>query len=71
MDLKKYLDIKVQYLSGGQRQSLSLIMSSLASPKVLLLDEHPVSIDTPSTPAIIKLNIFLLFIILFSSLKIY
>ena len=56
LDLKKYLDIKVQYLSGGQRQSLSLIMSSLASPKVLLLDEHTAALDPKTSNEVIELT---------------
>lgn len=39
------LDIEVKYLSGGQRQVLSLIMASVNNPKVLLLDEHTAALD--------------------------
>ena len=37
-------------LSGGQRQALTLLMATLARPKLLLLDEHTASLD----PAIAK-----------------
>ena len=36
---------KVGTLSGGQRQAITLLMASLASPKVLLLDEHTAALD--------------------------
>ena len=36
---------KVGTLSGGQRQAITLLMASLASPKLLLLDEHTATLD--------------------------
>ena len=36
---------KVGTLSGGQRQAITLLMASLASPKLLLLDEHTAALD--------------------------
>ena len=56
LDLKKYLDVQVKYLSGGQRQALSLIMSSIANPKVLLLDEHTAALDPKTSNEIIDLT---------------
>lgn len=56
LDLKKYLDIKVKYLSGGQRQALSLVMSSITNPKVLLLDEHTAALDPKTSSEIIELT---------------
>lgn len=56
LDLKKYLDIQVKYLSGGQRQALSLIMSSITNPKVLLLDEHTAALDPKTSNEIIDLT---------------
>ena len=56
LDLKKYLDVQVKYLSGGQRQALSLIMSSVANPKVLLLDEHTAALDPKTSNEIINLT---------------
>lgn len=35
----------VALLSGGQRQSLSLVMATLSAPKLLLLDEHTAALD--------------------------
>jgi len=56
LDLKKYLDIQVKYLSGGQRQALSLIMCSITNPKVLLLDEHTAALDPKTSNEIIDLT---------------
>lgn len=52
LGLEIRLDTGVKYLSGGQRQALTLAMAVLGSPKVLLLDEHTASLD-PSTAATI------------------
>lgn len=56
LDLKKCLDIQVKYLSGGQRQALSLIMSSITNPKVLLLDEHTAALDPKTSNEVIDLT---------------
>lgn len=56
LDLKNYLDVQVKYLSGGQRQALSLIMSSITNPKVLLLDEHTAALDPKTSKEIIELT---------------
>ncbi len=46
---KKMIDLdlnkKVDELSGGQRQKLSLIMAITNKPKILLLDEHTAALD--------------------------
>jgi putative tryptophan/tyrosine transport system ATP-binding protein len=39
------LKAPVGLLSGGQRQSLTLLMATLARPRVLLLDEHTAALD--------------------------
>jgi putative tryptophan/tyrosine transport system ATP-binding protein len=39
-------------LSGGQRQSLALAMATIATPRVLLLDEHTAALD-PRTAEIV------------------
>lgn len=56
LDLKKFLDVEVRYLSGGQRQALSLIMSSITNPKLLLLDEHTAALDPKTSNEIIELT---------------
>ncbi|MBS5822940.1 MAG: ATP-binding cassette domain-containing protein [Clostridium argentinense] len=56
LDLKKYLNVQVKYLSGGQRQALSLIMSTITNPKVLLLDEHTAALDPKTSNEIMDLT---------------
>ncbi|WFD09799.1 ABC transporter ATP-binding protein [Tepidibacter hydrothermalis] len=56
LDLKKYLDTQARYLSGGQRQSLSLIMSCVNDPKLLLLDEHTAALDPKTSNEIMELT---------------
>lgn len=50
LGLEDRLTSKVGLLSGGQRQALTLLMSTLKKPKLLLLDEHTAALD-PKTAA--------------------
>ena len=43
--LENRLKVDTQYLSGGQRQALTLVMAALVKPKLLLLDEHTAALD--------------------------
>jgi putative ABC transport system ATP-binding protein len=52
LGLEDRLSDKVGLLSGGQRQSLTLLMATLNSPKVLLLDEHTAALD-PKTAKLV------------------
>ncbi len=52
LGLEDRMSTKVGLLSGGQRQALTLLMSSLKRPKLLLLDEHTAALD-PKTAAIV------------------
>ncbi|MFO1219674.1 MAG: ATP-binding cassette domain-containing protein [Burkholderiaceae bacterium] len=45
LGLEDRLDTPVSLLSGGQRQSLSLVMAVLGEPDILLLDEHTAALD--------------------------
>jgi putative ABC transport system ATP-binding protein len=45
LGLEQRLDARVGTLSGGQRQALSLLMATMAAPKLLLLDEHLANLD--------------------------
>lgn len=56
LGLEDKLDIKVKYLSGGQRQSLSLIMATLKKPDVLLLDEHTAALDPKTSSTIMEIT---------------
>ncbi|MGB3366126.1 MAG: ATP-binding cassette domain-containing protein [Acidaminobacteraceae bacterium] len=52
LGLENALHTKVKELSGGQRQSLALIMATMNKPDLLLLDEHTSALD-PKTSDII------------------
>jgi len=52
LGLENALDRKVKELSGGQRQSLALIMATMKKPDLLLLDEHTSALD-PKTSDIV------------------
>lgn len=52
LGLENKLNTEVKFLSGGQRQSLSLLMATLRKPRLLLLDEHTAALD-PKTSKII------------------
>lgn len=45
LDLEKRLDVPIENLSGGQRQTISLVMATLQEPQLLLLDEHTAALD--------------------------
>jgi putative ABC transport system ATP-binding protein len=45
LGLEDRLKDPVGLLSGGQRQALTLLMATISSPKLLLLDEHTAALD--------------------------
>ncbi len=47
---------RVGLLSGGQRQSLAILMATLALPKLLLLDEHTASLDPKTATVVMDLT---------------
>ena len=55
MNLEKRLDDKVEQLSGGQRQALSITMALLADSKILLLDEITAALDSVNSEKIMKI----------------
>lgn len=54
LGLENKLHTKVKYLSGGQRQSLSLIMATMKHPSLLLLDEHTAALDPKTSDLVMK-----------------
>lgn len=48
LGLENRMKSPVGLLSGGQRQALTLLMATLVTPKLLLLDEHTAALD-PAT----------------------
>lgn len=56
LGLEDKLNTQVKFLSGGQRQSLGLIMATLVRPELLLLDEHTAALDPKTSQRIMEMT---------------
>lgn len=56
MGLEERMSQPVGLLSGGQRQALTLLMSTIVPPKLLLLDEHTAALDPGAAEKILALT---------------
>ncbi len=56
LGLEDRLKDPVGLLSGGQRQTLTLLMVTLSIPKVLLLDEHTAALDPKTAHKVLQLS---------------
>ena len=56
MGLEDRLENPIGKLSGGQRQALTLLMSTALKPKLLLLDEHTAALDPKTANKVIDLT---------------
>ncbi len=56
LGLENRLKDRVGLLSGGQRQSLTLLMATLQRPRVLLLDEHTAALDPRTAEQVLALT---------------
>jgi putative ABC transport system ATP-binding protein len=56
LNLEDRLNNPIGTLSGGQRQSLTLLMAGLMKPSLLLLDEHTAALDPKSADQVIRLT---------------
>ena len=56
LGLEDRLTSKVGLLSGGQRQALTLLMSTMEKPKLLLLDEHTAALDPKTAAKVLELT---------------
>lgn len=54
LGLEERLDTEIGVLSGGQRQSVALIMATLKTPRLLLLDEHTAALDPKTARAVLE-----------------
>lgn len=54
--LEDRLKQPVGLLSGGQRQSLTLLMATLKVPELLLLDEHTAALDPKASKRILEIT---------------
>ena len=56
MGLEDRMKQPVGLLSGGQRQALTLLMATLVTPKLLLLDEHTAALDPKTAAKVLELS---------------
>lgn len=56
MGLEDRMTSKVGLLSGGQRQALTLLMATMVTPRLLLLDEHTAALDPGTAEKVLKLT---------------
>jgi len=56
LGLESRLKTKVGLLSGGQRQAITLLMATIHSPELLLLDEHTAALDPKTAQTVLQLS---------------
>ena len=56
LGLEDRMNTVVGLLSGGQRQALTLLMATLVTPKLLLLDEHTAALDPATAEKVLELT---------------
>ena len=56
LGLEDRMDSPVGLLSGGPRQALTLLMATLVTPKLLLLDEHTAALDPATAEKVLELT---------------
>ena len=56
LGLEDRLKTKMGLLSGGQRQAVTLLMATLVTPKLLLLDEHTAALDPATAEKVLAIT---------------
>ncbi len=56
LGLENRMKTKVGLLSGGQRQAITLLMATMTTPKLLLLDEHTAALDPATAEKVLELT---------------
>ncbi|MCC6094354.1 MAG: ATP-binding cassette domain-containing protein [Eubacterium sp.] len=56
MGMEDRMKNPVGTLSGGQRQALTLLMATMVTPKILLLDEHTAALDPATAAKVLELT---------------
>jgi len=56
LGLEERMKTPVGLLSGGQRQALTLLMATIVTPKLLLLDEHTAALDPKTAEKVMELT---------------
>ena len=56
LGLEDRMKTNMGLLSGGQRQAASLLMATIAKPKLLLLDEHTAALDPATSAKVLEIT---------------
>lgn len=56
LGLEDKMHVKVGSLSGGQRQAMALLMSTMTPIEFLILDEHTAALDPKTAEIIMELT---------------
>jgi len=56
LGLENRLGDRMELLSGGQRQAVSLLMAAMQPMKILLLDEHTAALDPKTAAFVLELT---------------
>lgn len=56
LGLEDRMKAPVGLLSGGQRQALTLLMATVVTPKLLMLDEHTAALDPATAEKVLELT---------------
>lgn len=56
LGLEERITTNVGLLSGGQRQALTLLMATIVTPKLLLLDEHTAALDPKTAKQVMDIT---------------
>lgn len=56
LGLEERITTNVGLLSGGQRQALTLLMATIVTPKLLLLDEHTAALDPKTATQVMEIT---------------
>ena len=57
LGLEDRMKMPVGLLSGGQRQALTLLMATIVTPKLLLLDEHTAALDPKTAEKVMRITV--------------
>ena len=56
LGLEDRVNTKMGLLSGGQRQAVTLLMATICTPKLLMLDEHTAALDPGTAEKVLRLT---------------
>ena len=56
LGLEDRMKTRMGLLSGGQRQAVTLLMATIVTPKLLLLDEHTAALDPKTASKVLNLT---------------